>query len=107
MAGSVGNARATQERRTALHPGIGCLEAMAFPGAKQPAKTHRLLETLWRAGEISTTDYLLQVQQALDTQIAGIELHGDFWNAWLAWMNHSASLDNWLNTENQENPSNA
>uniref|UniRef100_UPI0025F6DE49 hypothetical protein n=1 Tax=Thiolapillus sp. TaxID=2017437 RepID=UPI0025F6DE49 len=31
MAGSVGNARATQERRTALHPGIGCLEAMAFP----------------------------------------------------------------------------
>ncbi|WP_294041944.1 hypothetical protein [Thiolapillus sp.] len=41
MAGSVGNARATQERRTALHPGIGCLEAMAFPGAKQPAKTHQ------------------------------------------------------------------
>ncbi|WP_419631261.1 hypothetical protein [Thiolapillus sp.] len=69
-------------------------------GRSSLQKRIRLLETLWRAGEISTTDYLLQVQQALDTQIAGIELHGDFWNAWLAWMNHSASLDNWLNTEN-------
>ena len=69
-------------------------------GRSSLQKRIRLLETLWRAGEISTTDYLLQVQQTLDTQIAGIELHGDLWNAWLAWMNHSASLGNWLNTEN-------
>lgn len=56
-----------------------------------------LLETLWKSGEISTTDYLLQIQQTLDTQIAGIELHGDLWNAWLAWMSASAQLDTWLN----------
>ncbi len=62
-------------------------------------KRINLLETLWRAGEISTTDYLLQVQQTLDTQIAGIELHGKLWNAWLAWMNSSASLAKWLNTK--------
>jgi len=57
----------------------------------------KLLETLWQSGEISTTDYLLQVQQTLDTQIAGVELHGDLWSTWLEWMNASASLDTWLN----------
>jgi cobalt-zinc-cadmium efflux system outer membrane protein len=69
-------------------------------GRSSLQKRIELLETLWRAGEISTTDYLLQVQQTLDTQIARIELHGDLWNAWLAWMNYSASLGNWLNTKN-------
>ncbi len=57
----------------------------------------KLLETLWQSGEISTTDYLLQVQQTLDTQIAGVELHGDLWSTWLEWMNASANLDAWLN----------
>ncbi|WP_457670608.1 TolC family protein [Thiolapillus sp.] len=56
-----------------------------------------LLDTLWQSGEISTTDYLLQVQQTLDTQIAGVELHGDLWSTWLDWMSASASLDAWLN----------
>ena len=59
-------------------------------------KRVQLLETLWRAGELSTTDYLLQIQQTLDTQTAGIELQGDLWNAWLDWMNHSATLSHWL-----------
>jgi len=74
-------------------------------GRSSLQKRIELLETLWRAGEISTTDYLLQVQQTLDTQIAGIELHGDLWNAWLAWMNHSASLGNWLNTKSKRKQS--
>ncbi|WP_456380183.1 TolC family protein [Thiolapillus sp.] len=57
----------------------------------------KLLDTLWQSGEISTTDYLLQVQQTLDTQIAGVELHGDLWGTWLEWMSASASLNAWLN----------
>jgi cobalt-zinc-cadmium efflux system outer membrane protein len=57
----------------------------------------RLLDTLWRAGEINTSDYLLQVQQTLNTQIAGIQLHADLWQTWLDWMSTSASLNTWLN----------
>ncbi|HDK37700.1 MAG TPA: TolC family protein [Thiolapillus brandeum] len=60
----------------------------------------KLLEILWQAGEIDTTDYLLQVQQTLDTQIAGIKLHGDLWKSWLDWMNTSSKLDTWLNQKN-------
>ena len=66
-------------------------------GRSSLQKRAQLLETLWRAGEISTTDYLLQIQQTLDTEAAGIALQGDLWNAWLAWMNSSAALSNWLN----------
>ncbi len=32
-------------------------------------KRVKLLDTLWQSGEISTTDYLLQLQQTLDTRI--------------------------------------
>ena len=56
-----------------------------------------LLETKWRAGEMNTTDYLLQIQQTLDTQIAGVELHGDLWNAWVEWLSASGTLNAWLN----------
>lgn len=61
-----------------------------------------LLETLWRAGELGTTDYLLQVQQTLDTQIAGVELHGDLWSAWIEWLSASGTLDAWLNNTTKE-----
>ncbi len=46
----------------------------------------RLLERQWRAGEMNTSDYLIQVQQTLDTQIAGIELRGARWAAWSEWL---------------------
>ncbi|MCU7852462.1 MAG: TolC family protein [Candidatus Thiodiazotropha sp. (ex Monitilora ramsayi)] len=57
----------------------------------------QLLETQWRAGEMSTADYLLQIQQMLDTQIAGVELQGNLWKAWFEWLNASGTLITWLN----------
>jgi len=60
----------------------------------------KLLDTLWKAGEISTSDYLFQIQQTLNTQITGIELHGDLWRTWLDWMSASASLTAWLQEKN-------
>jgi outer membrane protein, heavy metal efflux system len=56
----------------------------------------KLLEAAWQAGEMSTTDYLIQVQQTLDTQIAGIELQGDLRNAWIEWLSASGTLEEWL-----------
>ncbi len=58
-----------------------------------------LLEKLWRAGEIGSTDYLLQVQQTLDTRIAAVELHGDLWDAWVGWLAASGQLLQWLGTD--------
>ena len=52
--------------------------------------------TLWRAGEISTTDYLVQLRQALDTEVAATELYGDLWQAWFDWLAASGQVDAWL-----------
>jgi outer membrane protein, heavy metal efflux system len=62
----------------------------------------KLLEAQWQAGEMSTTDYLLQIQQTLDTQIAGVELHGNLWNAWIEWLSTSGTLNKWLNKTTKE-----
>jgi len=45
-----------------------------------------LIERLWQAGEISTTDYLIQIKQRTDNQIAGAELKGRAWQAWAMWL---------------------
>ena len=55
-----------------------------------------LLERQSRAGEMSTTDYLLQVKQSLDTRIAATELQGERWSAWVEWLSASTSLEDWL-----------
>ena len=57
-----------------------------------------LLEAQWQAGEMNTTDYLLQVRQTLDTQISGTRLQGDLWNAWIEWLSASGALATWLNS---------
>jgi len=55
-----------------------------------------LLETQWRAGEMSTTDYLLQVHQTLETRSSGTELQGERWSTWVEWLSASAHLNDWL-----------
>ncbi|MFQ5660161.1 MAG: TolC family protein [Gammaproteobacteria bacterium] len=55
-----------------------------------------VLERLWRAGELSTTDYLVQLKQTLDTRIAAAELHGRLWQTWFAWLAASGQVDTWL-----------
>jgi cobalt-zinc-cadmium efflux system outer membrane protein len=55
-----------------------------------------LLERQWQAGELSSTDYLLQIQQSLETRITATELQGERWRAWVDWLSASAGLDDWL-----------
>lgn len=61
-----------------------------------------LIKRLWRAGDMSTTDYLVQLKQAIETQAAGIELRGRLWQSGFEWMTITASIDNWLNINTQE-----
>ncbi len=55
-----------------------------------------LLERLWRAGEIGSTEYLVQLGQALDTRIAGEGVRGKAWRAWADWLSASGGVQEWL-----------
>ena len=55
-----------------------------------------LLDRLWSAGELSTTDYIIQLKQRVDSQIVGRKLYGEAWKAWFEWLQASALLDQWL-----------
>jgi len=54
------------------------------------------LQRLWQSGEIDTTDYLVQLQQTLDTRISAVELRRASWDAWLAWLQASGTTEQWL-----------
>lgn len=55
-----------------------------------------LLERLWNAGELSTTDYLVQLTQALKTKAGAIEQRGKMWTAWSEWLEATGQIENWL-----------
>jgi len=55
-----------------------------------------LLKQLWRAGEIGTTDYLVQLQQTLDTQVSAAALRAAVWDAWIHWLSASGQIEYWL-----------
>lgn len=56
----------------------------------------KLLQKLWKSGELETTDYLVQIQQTLDTQIAATQLKADVINAWIDYLIASGQMDGWL-----------
>lgn len=58
-----------------------------------------LIKKLWRAGDMSTTEYLVQLKQALDTQSAGYKLRGRTWQAAFDWLLVTASIDKWLQVD--------
>lgn len=58
-----------------------------------------LIERLWKAGEISATDYLVQLKQRLDSQIAGVELQSRTWQAWVDWLKASGTIETWVKNE--------
>jgi cobalt-zinc-cadmium efflux system outer membrane protein len=57
-----------------------------------------LLKRLWEAGELSTTDYLVQLRQTLDTEESALELRRSMWRAWFEWMTASGQIESWLGT---------
>ncbi len=55
-----------------------------------------LLERLWKAGEIGSTEYLVQLRQVLDTRIAGEAVQGKAWLAWTDWLSAAGRVQEWL-----------
>lgn len=54
------------------------------------------LQKLWAAGELSTTDYLVQLRQTLDVQESALDLREVLWRAWFEWLWASGQVDAWL-----------
>jgi cobalt-zinc-cadmium efflux system outer membrane protein len=65
-------------------------------GAPRLSQRTDLLERLWQAGELNTTDYLVQLKQALDTEVDATEQRGRMWQAWAGWLAASGRADQWL-----------
>lgn len=55
-----------------------------------------VLEKKFRVNEISAIDYLVQIQQTIDTQIEAIQLHENAWKLWLEWLSASGHVAQWL-----------
>ncbi len=66
-------------------------------GAPRLSQRTELLDRLWRAGELNTTDYLVQLKQALETEVSATEQHGRMWRAWADWLAASGRIAQWLN----------
>ncbi len=54
------------------------------------------LRRLWQAGEISTTDYLVQLRQTLEVQESALDLRRALLGAWFEWLAASGRVDTWL-----------
>ena len=58
-----------------------------------------LLERLWREGDVSTADYLLQLKQTLDTELARAELQARVWRAYADYLAATGQLERWAGLE--------
>jgi cobalt-zinc-cadmium efflux system outer membrane protein len=58
-----------------------------------------LLERLLREGELSPSDFLLQLRQTLDTQLAGAELEARVWRSWTDYLAATGQLERWAGME--------
>lgn len=58
-----------------------------------------LLKRMWEASELSTTDYLVQIRQTLDTRASALDLELTLWDAWFEWLAATGLADTWLGLE--------
>lgn len=54
------------------------------------------LQRLWEVGELSTTDYLVQLTATLNVQEHALDLRETLWRAWFEWLRASGQVDVWL-----------
>jgi cobalt-zinc-cadmium efflux system outer membrane protein len=91
-----------QEARARYATLRGAAEALRGNRATALADRMGLLEKLWRAGETSTSDYLVQLKQGLDTALSGQELENRTWQAWFDYLTAAGRLTDWLDDRTQD-----
>ncbi|HET9679849.1 MAG TPA: TolC family protein [Gammaproteobacteria bacterium] len=70
-------------------------QAWEESGAASLKQQINVLERLWKAGELSTTEYLVQLKQALDTRAGALNLKNELWTAWFDWLEVSTHAADW------------
>ncbi len=58
-----------------------------------------VLDKMWQAGELTATEYLIQVKQNIDTQKAATLLMGELWQAAIGWLDASGEVMAWVMPE--------
>lgn len=78
--------------------------SVAFSGSRAAAFDERtaLLERLWQAGEIGTSDYLVQLKQSLDTALSGIALENETCQAWIDHLSAAGRLVAWIGADDKD-----
>ncbi len=74
----------------------GAWEAWQETGKASLARQTEQLQRLWEAGELSTTDYLVQLTATLNVQEHALDLRETLWRAWFEWLRASGQVDTWL-----------
>ncbi|WP_266169477.1 TolC family protein [Dyella subtropica] len=95
--------RARQRESEARYAALREASAV-FKGSRAAAFDDRaaLLERLWRAGEISTSDYLVQLKQSLDTALSGVTLENETWQAGIDHLSATGQLIGWVDANNKD-----
>ncbi len=55
-----------------------------------------VVDRLWRAGELSTADYLVQLRQIIDTRASAAGLWRRLWRSWIEWLVAGGRVGLWL-----------
>ncbi|GAA0698573.1 TolC family protein [Dyella marensis] len=91
--------REAQARYDAL---LGAAQAFRISRAAAFDERTALLEKLWRAGELGTSDYLVQLKQSLDTALSGLDLQAQAWQAWFDYLSAAGRLTDWIDGGNKD-----
>ena len=65
-------------------------------GRKSLDRQSEQLRRLWQAGDMDMADYLGQLGETIDVQESALDLRGQVWQAWFAWLRASGQVDVWL-----------
>lgn len=93
-----------QETRTRYEALRGAADAFRSGRAAAFDERAALLERLWEAGEIGTSDYLVQLKQSLDTALSGLDLESRAWQAWFDYLIAAGRLVDWIDGRTQDAP---
>lgn len=85
-----------RERYDLLREAWGSWEASGRPSLELQTEQ---LQQLWQAGELSTTDYLVQLRQTIEVQDNAYALRLALWEGWLEWLRASGQIEYWLSLD--------
>ncbi len=60
------------------------------------SKQIKTLNLKYSAGDLNATDYLVQIEQALDIEVTAAELRQKTWQAWFDWLAASGRATQWV-----------